>query len=160
MPIQKRAIYFGVLLTGIGILSALLASYYMKRIINEFSDELGIGLSLFVIWLVLGSTIRTIYRLEDKISFFRLFVEGAITSILGISLAGLFKYLIEEIMEIELTNFDLGTETQVVYILVLSVFLSFFISLNVRMKSRFFGNLLEFLLIVLGLLGFVRFLGI
>lgn len=147
MRIIRRAILYGITLMLIGVLSALAAAYYLEKIVPTVSHQIGMGLSLFVVWLVLGGTLRSIYRLQRETSFFALIAAGTMTTIVGLGLVGIAKTALVRLANIELITLENAVEVQLLNLGLLAVLLSFFITINIKIKNRFIGNLLELLLL-------------
>ena len=57
-----RAVLFGIALMAIGLVSGLIAAYFLEKILPDLGGEIAVGFGLFVIWLVHGSTLRSVYR--------------------------------------------------------------------------------------------------
>lgn len=154
MKLQKfsillRAVFFGVLFMVIGLLSALTAAYFSISIMPNAAGKIGVGLSLFVIWLVHGSTMRSIVRLDKNIGFLWIVLGGIVTILGGVGLTGLCRLLIENIVNIEFPILTVAeTSQKFIFLTALALFLSLFSVINLKVKSRFLGNLLEFLLII------------
>lgn len=149
-----RAVLFGIVIMAIGLLSGLMAAHFSAGVLPDLSGQIAVGLGLFVIWLVHGSTLRSIYRLDKNCSFIWLVFAGIATIFGGMVLAALVRLIIEKAAGIEfpvLASAGLGQKT--LFLLGLALFLSFFSAINLKVKSRFFGNILE--LILIGATGFL-----
>ncbi|MGK0364093.1 MAG: hypothetical protein ACI85O_001147 [Saprospiraceae bacterium] len=144
-----RAILFGIAFMAIGLLSGLIAAHFLVKILPSLGSEIAVGLGLFVIWLVHGSTLRSIYRLDGNSGFIWLVLGGIVTILGGVASAVLLRQLIEKLGGIEfpiLTTADMGQKG--LFLFGLAVLLSFFSAINLKVKSRFLGNFLELILIV------------
>jgi len=144
-----RAVLFGIVLLAIGLLSGLVAAHFLTRIMPDMGGKIAVGFGLFVIWLVHGSTLRSIYRLDKKSGFFWLVLGGVATILGSVGLAGGLRFLIEQLGNIEFPTLATGDIGQkVLFVTGLAVFLSVFSAINLKVKSRFLGNFLELILIL------------
>jgi len=144
-----RAVLFGIALMAIGLLSGLLAAHFLVRILPDLGGEIAVGLGLFVIWLVHGSTLRSICRLDDESGFFWMVLGGIATILGGVGLAALLRLTIESLGNIEFPTLAVGDMSQkILFVMGLAVFLSIFSAINLKVKSRFLGNFLELILII------------
>jgi len=144
-----RAVLFGIAIMAIGLISALIAAYFLVKILPDLGGEIAVGLGLFVIWLVHGSTLRSIYRLDDKSGFLWIVLGGVVTILGGVGFAAVLRLLIEKLGNIEFPTLAAGDMGQkVLFLTGLAVFLSLFSAINLKVKSRFLGNFLELILII------------
>ena len=144
-----RAVLFGIALMAIGLLSGLIAAHFLVRILPDLGGEFAVGLGLFVIWLVHGSTLRSIYRLDENCGFSWIVLGGITTILGGVASAALLRLIIERLGSIEFPALATANmEQKVLFLSGLAVFLSVFSAINLKVKSRFLGNFLELILIV------------
>lgn len=144
-----RAVLFGTIFMIIGLLSGLIAAHFVTQILPNMGGKVAVGLSLFVIWLVHGSTLRSIVRLDKNIGFPWIVLAGILTIMGGVGLTHFLRQVIENTAMIEfpiLSTADFGQKALV--LTVTAVFLSLFSAINLKVKSRFFGNFLELILII------------
>ena len=145
-----RAVLLGIAFMAIGLLSGLIAAHFLVKILPDLSNEIAVGFGLFVIWLVHGSTLRSIYRLDENSGFISIVLGGIATIIGGVVCADLLRRIIEKLAGIEfpvLATGDMGEKA--LFLSGLAVFLSFFSAINLKVKSRFLGNFLELFLILI-----------
>ncbi len=144
-----RAVLFGIALMAIGLLSGLIAAYFLAQIVPDASGKIAVGLGLFVIWLVHGSTLRSVCRLDEKSGFVWMVIGGVATILGGVGAASVLRLIIERVADIEFPTIAAGDKGQkVLFLLGLAIFLSIFSAINLKVKSRFLGNFLELILIV------------
>lgn len=149
ISILIRAVLFGIVFMAIGLISGLIAAHFLTTIVPDLGAKIAVGLGLFVIWLVHGSTLRSIYRLDENCSFIQIVLAGVATILGGVLFAILLRLIIEKLGGIEFPTLATGTtEQKTLFLAGLSVFLSFFSAINLKVKSRFLGNFLELILIV------------
>lgn len=144
-----RAVLFGIALTAIGLLSGLIAAHFLAKVLPDLSGKIAVGLGLFIIWLVHGSTLRSIYRLDENSGFFWIVLGGVATILGGVGAASVLRLIIEKAADVEFPTVAAGdTGQKVLFLTGLAIFLSFFSAINLKVKSRFLGNFLELILIV------------
>ena len=144
-----RAVLFGIALMTIGLLSGLIAAHFLAKIMPDAAGEIAVGLGLFVIWLVHGSTLRSICRLDEKSGFVWMVIGGVATILGGVGAASILRLIIEKAADIEFPTVAAGDMGQkVLFLSGLALFLSIFSAINLKVKSRFLGNLLELILII------------
>ena len=144
-----RAVLFGIALMAIGLLSGLIAAHFLAKILPDTAGKIAIGLGLFVIWLVHGSTLRSIYRLDEKSGFIWMVLGGFATILGGVGAASVLRLIIEKAADIEFPTVAAGDMGQkVLFLSGLAIFLSIFSAINLKVKSRFLGNFLELILII------------
>ena len=157
--ILLRAVLFGVFLTAVGLLGALTAGYFSARVLPTWGGTIAVILGLFVIWLVHGSTVRSVFRLERSTGFIWLVFGGIVTVLAGTALASAVRRLIENQSDVVFPVVSTAAyREKAIFMLGLAVFLSLFSVINIKVKSRFLGNLLELILIVVTLVFIMRFL--
>ena len=144
-----RAVLFGIILMAIGLISGLIAAHFLVKIFPDLGGQIAVGFGLFVIWLVHGSTLRSIYRLDKNRGFISLVLGGVVTILGGVTTAALLRLIIEKLGNIALPTLSTVENGQkALFLLGLAVFLSIFSAINLKVKSRFLGNFLELVLIV------------
>lgn len=145
------------MLTAIFIASLFLQDNF-EQFFGTYADEAVTGLMLVALWLVVSSTVRSVNSLAKNISVVKLVLGGVLTglfsSILTIAFLVLFPNVAKSQKMVEVTGASAG-------IIILMTVLSFLIALisiiNLRVRNRQLGNLLEILLIGGAILLFVYF---
>lgn len=154
-----RAVLFGIALMAIGLLSGLIAAYFVVKILPNMGEEFAVGFGLFVIWLVHGSTLRSIYRLDENSGFIWIVLGGIVTILGGVGLAAVLRLVIEKFGNIEFPILStVNVEQKVLFLTGLAIFLSFFSAINLKIKSRFLGNFLELILIIAAIFLILNFM--
>lgn len=149
LSIVWRTVIFGVLIMALGLTFLRAVGTYMTDAFGEGLRTVIILAALFVVWLVHGSTLRSIYRLDNGASFLYLLSAGVLTISGGVGLAYLISLLPTTYIEFNFfANVESTGQERTMFVLGASLFLSVFSSINLKVKNRFFGNFLEFVLIV------------
>lgn len=136
-----------VIFIGIFFANDLLAKNFSKQ-----ADNIQTGLMLFTIWLVVSSTLRSINKLRRNISAGKLIFAG--TSLVAI---GTIIYSGFLVLYPKLTKSGAGVEvaTASMYLIAFFTAIAFVISLittiNLKVKSVFWGNVLEAIIIIGGI---------
>lgn len=154
--VLTRSIIFGsVVLTGIFI--ALL--FFQNKLIGffgKYADEATIGLMLLGLWLVVSSTVRSVHNLAKGIQTWKLLlggiVVGLVSSILTTAFLVMFPVIAKSQNMEEVTG---ATGAMILVMTAISFIISMISIINLRVKSRQFGNLLEVLIISAVIAGLV-----
>lgn len=136
----------------LGILLAL--SYlYMPNLLgySKFSKAAQIAIELLVIWVVITSTIRSIYSLRRGIPGLKLLVGGALTAIFG----PLIRELVLRIVAYFKEEMQLGAFewNGLFFFAGLGLLAALIALIRLRVRNRALGNIMEF-----GLIALVAFL--
>ena len=136
-----------LVLTGIFI-ALLFFQDNLARFFGRYADEATIGLMLLGLWLVVSSTIRSVNNLAKGIQTWKLLLAGVLVGFVASVLTTAFLIVFPNIAKSQ--NMAEVTGATGVMILVMAA-IAFVISMisviNVRVKSRQLGNLLEVLII-------------
>lgn len=118
---------------------------------SRFAKAAQIAIELFMIWLVITSTIRSIHRLRRGIPTFKLLVGGALTAVIGPLIRELSLRVIAYFnsdMEVAAFNWN-----GLFFFAGLGLLAAAIALIRVRVRNRALGNMLEF-----GLIALVAFL--
>lgn len=109
------------------------------------------GLNLFLIWLVVTSTVRTIHKIRPGVEFWRLYLAGIITALIGV--------VLKELLWSGGQFLRGGTEgvafsyTSLLFFSGVALIASTVAHIHLRVRNRRLGQVLE-----LGLIGLISFL--
>ncbi len=152
-----RAVLFGITLTAIGLVSAQIVGYFLQNAIPGVVGKIVIGLSLFVLWLVHGGVLRSLYRSDADIGFFWLWLSGIATILGGTAAAWLLRNILLKATNLSFPEMTEGSTAQSVYFVTgLAFALALITAINLKVKIRFLGNFLEFILLVVAVFWLLR----
>jgi predicted membrane protein len=138
--------------TILGILLAL--SYlFIPNVLgySKFAKAAQIGIELFIMWLVITSTIRGIHNLRARTPGWKLLVGGCLTAIFG--------PLVRELTLRIVANFNESVDLEpfewkgLLFFAGLGLLAALIALIRLRVRNRALGNMLEF-----GLIALVAFL--
>lgn len=155
LSIPIKAVIYGILFLVIGLLFCLMVGYYMELLSINGGDNVVVFLGMFVVWLVHGSVLRTIFRLDKGAGFWTLMVSGVLVLAGSIVLSEVIKYVIGHFTTYPLliTIEELGWQ-EYVALFIIAILLTLVTIINLRIKNRFWGNVLEIVLIIILLIVF------
>lgn len=152
--VDNFVLWKSVLISGIllGILFCLI-HLFLPRFVDAaimWHNRLLIALKVLALWLVLSSTIRAINQLRDQMPAWQLVSSGILTALFGCLISeGLLNTVRLFRAQTDLFHFDYQGLS---FFTGLGLFLSVLTMINLRVKSRFLGNVLEIVVIILSLL--------
>ncbi len=118
---------------------------------TPFSRAVQAGLNLFLIWLVVTSTVRTVHHIRPRIELWRLYIAGMVTALLGVILKELF-WSGGELVRSGSESVSFSFEELMFYIAV-ALIASSIALIRLRVRDRKTGQFLE-----IALIGVVAFL--
>ena len=153
-----RAVLFGITLTAAGLTSALTVGYFLQGAVPLVVGKIVIALALFVIWLVNGSVMRSLYRSDADIGFFWLVISGSATILGGTAAAWLLRNILLKATPLTFPDLIEASSAQGAYFLTgLAVSLAIITAINLKVKYRFIGNFLELVLLIVTVFLLLRF---
>lgn len=138
-------LFYGVL-TIAGRLAAQLVAGYG----SEFGRYLDIAIRLFLLWLVVTSSVRSLHALRKQVSVPILWLSGGLTGAMGVLFSALFFRLAESM------GLDLALGTHVpesdvfLFYLALGLVFSLIALIHLKVRNKALGNTLE-ILVFLGI---------
>lgn len=84
--VQWQAAFIGGIFLALLLSAALWVWPHLFGRETSFSRAVLAAIQLFLIWLVVTSTVRAIHRIRPKIELWRLYIAGIVTSLTGIVL--------------------------------------------------------------------------
>lgn len=145
---ENQVLGKSILISGISIaVLLLLLDIANQKVFPEttsWTNGVKTGVSLLVFWLVITSTLRAMNKLREDMDWFKLILGGV-----GIAALGIILYLLALQL---LTALEVSWAEKPRYALVgfysAGAFIVSLLSLiNLRVKSKMIGNVLEFLVI-------------
>lgn len=153
----RTVIISSLLLAGIFIALFFLESK-LAELLGRYADEAATGLMLLALWLVVGSGIRSIHSLSKKIPAWKLLLSGIVTAGVAAILYSAFLVVYPKAAKSPAPTGMAGASGGLVLLLVVLAFvISLIAIINLRVKNKALGNVLEFLIIGGCIGGFVYF---
>lgn len=145
--ILLSAVLLAGIFIGLFFLEGKLTQLFGKQV-----DNVQTGIMLFALWLIVSSGIRSIDRLRRNIAAWKLILAGFLITFIGVIFYTAFLILYPQIAK----TGDLGevadaTKGLIIFFSSISLFLAIITVINLRIRNRLFGNILEVLLIVGGI---------
>lgn len=145
--LARSVIISCVLLTGLFI-ALLFFQDNLAKLFGRYADETTIGLMLLALWLIVSSTIRSVNNLSRGIETWKLLLGGIITGMVATVLTSAFLILFPNIAKSQNTSEVTGATGGMILVMTgISFIISLIAIINIRVKNRSFGNLLEVLII-------------
>ena len=142
-----------IFLLVIGFVLSVLFGNYLLNFYPEIAGGIRSGLLLFLLWLFVMATVRSLNRLDQDISGSWLILSGLIVGGLGALGAFLLIQMYTWIKAIDLDQpFPFGN---VLFFGLLGLVVSLISTINLRVQNRMLGNILEVL--VFGAIGTALF---
>lgn len=154
--ILTRSIIFGsVVLTGIFI-GLLFFQDNLAGLLGGYADEATIGLMLLGLWLVVSSTVRSVHNLAKGIQTWKLLIGGIVVGLVSSILTTAFLVMFPVVAKSQNMEEVTGaTGAMILFISAIAFVISLISAINLRVKSRQLGNLLEVLIIGAVIVGLV-----
>lgn len=135
------------ILTGIFI-ALLFFQDNLAKFFGSYSDEVTIGLMLVALWLVVSSAIRSVNNLAKRIHPWKLLLAGLLTGGISAVLTTAFLLLFPKVAKSQNMAEVTGATGGIILMMTLIAFIiSLIVVVNVRVRSRSVGNVLEVVII-------------
>ncbi len=154
-----------VLIRTIGISGFVLAGIFiallffqdnLAKIFGGYADEATIGLMLVGLWLVVSSGVRTAVNHAKGLETWKLILGGMVTGLIGALLTTAFLVMFPKVAKSQnMAEVTGATGGLILATTLIAFIITLFVVVNIRVKSRALGNLLEFLIIGATIAGLV-----
>ena len=151
-----------VIISSLLLAGAFIALFFLENkltgLLGKYADEATIGLMLLILWLVVSSGIRSINSLSKGIAAWKLLLAGVLTAGVSAILYSAFLVVFPRVSKSPAFAEVAGASGGMILLLTgLAFVISLIAIINVRVKNKMLGNLLEFLIIGGCIFGFVYF---
>ncbi|MEO1261772.1 MAG: hypothetical protein AAFZ15_23410 [Bacteroidota bacterium] len=159
---KKKTALSTIIISGVILCALLILLYFLENAFTNFLGSLGgkviIGLMLFVMWITVGSAVRTANRHNRSSSFFTLILTGVGTAALGSALFTAFLFIFPRVSKATDAFEVAGASGGIILMMSgLGFIASILAIINARVESKFLGNLLELLVVGACVAGFLYF---
>jgi hypothetical protein len=146
--VLTRSVIISCLVLTALFIAALFLQDNFESFFGKYADEAVMGLMLISLWLVVSSTVRSVNSLAKGIAGWKLMLAGVLTGAVSSVLTVTFLALFPNAAKSQNMHEVMGASAGIVGVMAIVSFLISLISLiNIRVKNRSLGNLLEFLVI-------------
>lgn len=150
--ITRSVIIACAVLSGLFILLLFLQDN-LAKIFGQYADEMTIGLMLLSLWLVVSSSIRSVNHLAKTVETWKLLLVGVLIGFISAVLTTAFLILFPGVAKSQNMQEVTGATGAMILVMAGIAFVVSLISVvNIRVRNRSLGNLLE-VLIVLAVIG-------
>ncbi len=155
--LARSVIIACVILTTLFIL-LLYFQNNLARFFGQYADEATIGLMLMALWLVVSSTIRSLNNLVKGMETWKLLLGGLLIGLLSSLLTTAYLIVFPDVAKSQNTSEVTGATGGLILVISAIAFIISVISvINMRVRSRTLGNILELLIIGGAIAGLVWF---
>ncbi|MBK9015002.1 MAG: hypothetical protein IPM82_13525 [Saprospiraceae bacterium] len=155
--LARSVIIACVILTAIFI-ALLFFQNNLARFFGQYADEATIGLMLMALWLVVSSTIRSLNNLVKGMETWKLLLGGLLIGLLSSLLTTAYLIVFPDVAKSQNTSEVTGATGGLILVISAIAFIISMISvINMRVRSRTLGNILELLIIGGAIAGLVWF---
>ncbi len=145
--LSRSVIISCMMLTAIFIASLFLQDSF-ESYLGKYADEAVVGLMLIALWLVVSSAVRSVNSLTKGIPFPKLVLGGALIGMVSSILTVAFLIVFPNVAKSKRMEELIGASAGVILMMTaLSFFIALISVINLRVKNKQLGNLLEILLI-------------
>lgn len=155
----RTVILAGLLLTGLFIGFTFLEKP-LKKLAGDYADEVVVGLMLLALWVVVSGSVRSMFTLRKGISLLKLLLGGSLVALVGTVLFMGFLALYPMVS----ANGEGANMVGATLILTglftgAGVVISLISLIQLKVKNRTLAGIIEFALLLLGLLLFFHWAG-
>ncbi len=156
----KKTALTTILISGIILSGLFIVLYFLEDklagILGNLSGKVTIGLMLLVMWITVGSAVRTINRHKRSISFFTLLGAGVATAALGSAIFTAFLYVFPKVSKAQDAFEVAGASGGMILVMSGLGFVAALLAIiNARVEGKLLSNLLELLVIGACIAGFL-----
>lgn len=153
--VMLRAAITSAIVLGIGLNLIPFLTAYLAASTPDFKQKLETGLEIFLIWLVLTSTLRSIDKMRPGTDAWKFLLAGVIIVVGGVLLQFIFSLGIGLFRDGWQSSFD---AKELGFYAVMGLIASLISMINLKVENQFLGNILEFLVIALVIFLFYTFM--
>ena len=155
----RTVIISSIILAGLFVLLFFLEDN-LGKIFGNWADEAVIGGMLLVLWLVVSSTVRSLHKLKSHAETWKILICGLLVGALGSGLFNLFLIVFPRVSKSEnIAEVANASGIMIAVISAIALFASLLTIVNLRIRSKLLGNILELLIIAAVIGGILYFAG-
>ena len=153
--VMLRAAITSAIILGIGLNLIPFITDYLAASTPDFKKKLETGLEIFLIWVVLTSTLRSIDKMRPGTDAWKFLLAGVIIVVGGVLLQFIFSLIMALFIEDWQSSLDVR---ELGFYAVMGLIASMISMINLKVENQFLGNILEFLVIALVIFLFYTFM--
>lgn len=160
--VENSVLARGVIIACVILTAIFIALLYFQNnlagLFGKYADEATIGLMLMALWLVVSSTIRSLSNLVKGIETWKLLLGGLLIGLVSSVLTTAYLIVFPSVAKSQNTSEVTGATGGLILVISAIAFIISMISvINLRVRSRTLGNILELLIIGGAIAGLVWF---
>jgi hypothetical protein len=156
--VTRTIIVASFMLTGLFIFLFFMEAH-LGKIFGKYAGEVTTGLMLLSLWLVVGSSIRTVYNLKKSTPGWKLLLAGILTAATSGLLYAAFLIIYPKVAKSPRAIEVAGASGMMLLLLTSIAFVVSLIAIiHLRVKNKTASNVLEFIIMVGSILLFVYFI--
>ena len=149
-------------LISAGLLGGMFALiYFLEGPIAEWfpkwADDIQVGLRLLALWLMVGVGVRSANSLSPSMNALKLIIVGLLVSIGGFIAYGIFLFIHSKAAGVDFELLTEGIMGSYLFFLAVAAVVSVLVTINLKIKDNFLGNILELLLIAAVIFALIKF---
>jgi hypothetical protein len=125
--------------------------YFLEGPITDWfpnwGDDIQVGLRLLALWLMVSVGVRSANSLSPTMNALKLILVGLLISIGGFIAYGIFLFIHSKAADIDFKMLTDGLMKSNLFFFATAALVSVLVTINLKIKDKFLGNILEVLLI-------------
>jgi hypothetical protein len=134
--------------------------YFLEDPIAEWfprwADDIQVGLRLLALWLMVSTGVRSANSLSSSMNALKLILVGLLISIGGFIAYAVFLFIHSKAADIDFKVLTDGLMKSNLFFLPTAALVSVLVTINLKIKDKFLGNMLEILLIAAVIFALVK----
>jgi hypothetical protein len=134
--------------------------YFLEDPIAEWfprwADDIQVGLRLLALWLMVSTGVRSANSLSSSMNALKLILVGLLISIGGFIAYAVFLFIHSKAADIDFKVLTDGLMKSNLFFLATAALVSVLVTINLKIKDKFLGNILEILLIAAVIFALVK----
>ncbi|MFK7937398.1 MAG: hypothetical protein AB8G22_28040 [Saprospiraceae bacterium] len=145
--ITQRTSIFGIIILLALFIGIFFSTNWLVELLPKWHLAALTGLRLFAIWLIITSILRSISSLRKGIHGSWLLLAGMLTTGISLVFYWMFLFALREIRLEKVDAYNSFSWERIVFFTGIGLLVSVLTLINLRIKNRTLGNLLEVILI-------------
>lgn len=145
--VMQRTSIFGIIILLALFIGIFFLTTWLMNLLPKWNIAVLTGLRLFATWLVVTSIVRSISSLREKINGLKLLLAGTVTTGVALVFYWVFLFAYREITLQKVNDYNSFSWERIGFFTGIGLLISIFTLINLRIKNRLLGNILEVLII-------------
>lgn len=157
--VMRTVLVAGLLLMIVFVLCTRMEQY-LSPIAGQFSDEIVVAVMLLALWVIVGAAVRSMHVLRKDMPVLKLFAGGVLTAVLATVLyAGYLLFFPKVSNAGEAGSMAAATLRLTLLFGGAGAIISMVSIIRLEVRNRTLAGLIEFVLVMVGVIAFVYFTG-